>query len=45
MDRYKAEAQYGTNRDVKMMAAKQLPTLQQHLDEAKNLNKQKPDTK
>jgi len=45
VDRYKAEAQYGTNPDVKTMAAKQLPTLQQHLDEAKNLNKQKPDTK
>lgn len=45
VDNYKAEAQYGTNPDVKMVAAKQLPTLQQHLDEAKNLNKQKPGTK
>jgi putative membrane protein len=45
VDHYKAEAQYGTNPDVKMVAAKQLPTLQKHLDEAKNLNKQKPDTR
>jgi len=42
VDNYKAEAQYGTNPDVKMVAAKQLPTLQQHLAEAKDLNKQKP---
>jgi putative membrane protein len=38
---YQAEAQYGTNPNVKMVAAKELPTLQQHLAEAKDLNKQK----
>jgi putative membrane protein len=42
---YKAEAQYGTNPNVKMVAEKQLPTLEQHLAEAKDLNKQKPGTK
>jgi putative membrane protein len=45
VDNYKAEAQYGSDPNVKMVAAKQLPTLQQHLDEAKGLNKQKPGTK
>lgn len=45
VDDYKAEAQYGTNPDVKMVAAKQLPVLQQHLSEAKDLSKQKAATK
>jgi len=38
---FQAEAQYGTNPNVKMAAAKELPALQQHLAEAKELNKQK----
>lgn len=41
VDDFQAEAQYGTNPNVKMAAAKELPTLQQHLTEAKELNKQK----
>lgn len=41
VDDYQAEAQYGTNPNVKMTAAKELPALQQHLATAKELNKQK----
>jgi putative membrane protein len=41
VDQFQAEAQYGTDPNVKMVAAKELPTLQQHLAEAKDLNKQK----
>jgi len=41
IDSYKAEAQYGTNPEVKMVAAKQLPALEQHLATAKDLSKQK----
>jgi putative membrane protein len=41
VDDFQAEAQYGANPNVKMAAAKELPTLQQHLAEAKELNKQK----
>jgi putative membrane protein len=38
---FQAEAHYGANPNVKMAAVKELPTLQQHLAEAKELNKQK----
>jgi putative membrane protein len=40
VDSFQAEAQYGTNPNVKAVAAKELPTLQQHLVEVKDLNKQ-----
>jgi putative membrane protein len=45
VDDYKAEAQYGANPNVKMLALKELPVLQQHLAEAKDLNKQNSATK
>lgn len=41
VDDFQAEAQHGTNPNVKTVAAKELPTLQQHLAEAKDLSKQK----
>jgi len=36
---FQEEAQYGTDPNVKMAAAKMLPALQQHLEAAKDLNK------
>lgn len=37
---FQAEAQYGSDPNVKAAAAKLLPTLQQHLEQAKDLSKQ-----